>query len=72
VRNVGYLQAYGYPLPTYHGPPWPQPVAEEPVTEAEVAAWRERWQATCSDRVARLLCALERDYGAIRLSGDAR
>ena len=36
---------------------------EEPVTEQDVAAWRGRWEATCSDKIALLLCQLERDYG---------
>lgn len=42
---------------------WPPMVAEVPVTDTELAAWRIRWQATCSAKVGRLLCALERDYG---------
>jgi len=37
---------------------------EVPVTREELAAWRARWEATCSDKMAMLLCALERDYGA--------
>lgn len=36
---------------------------EEPITEQALAEWRSRWDATCSDQVARLLCALERDWG---------
>ena len=62
IKGVGYLQALSRPLPTYTGPPWRQPEPEVPVTDAELAAWRARHQATCSDRVARLLCTLERDY----------
>lgn len=52
---------------------WPQPEPEVPVTDAEVAAWRARHQATCSDKIARLLCALERDYtvgAALARSGE--
>jgi hypothetical protein len=35
---------------------------EEPITEAHVADWRTRHHATCSDRIARVLVALERDF----------
>jgi len=59
---VKYCGEHARTKATYHGPPWPQPVAEVPVTDEELAAWREKWGATCSDKVARLLCALERDY----------
>jgi hypothetical protein len=39
----------------------PAPV-EAQITEPELAAWRARWAATCSDKTARALCALERDF----------
>ena len=71
MKHIGYLQAHGRPLPTYTGPPWRQREPEVPVTEAEVAAWRWRHEATCSDKVARCLATLERDF-APRDSLDAR
>lgn len=36
---------------------------EEPITEPELADWRQRHGATCSNRVALLLAQLERDFG---------
>lgn len=51
------------PLPQYRDTGhWPPAVAETAPTAAEVARWRVRWGATCSDKVAAVLCALERDY----------
>ena len=64
IKGVGYLQALDRPLPTYTGPPWRAIEPEGPVTDAELTDWRARHHATCSDKIARLLCALERDFGA--------
>lgn len=62
MKHIGYLPSHGRPLPTYTGPPWKQSEPEVPVTPEQIAAWRVKWGATCSDKVARLLTALERDY----------
>ena len=61
MKFVGTISE-GRPLPTYTGPPWRQPVPEEPVSDAEVADFKRRWAAICSDKTARMLCAIERDY----------
>jgi len=43
---------------------WPPPLKEEPVLEADLARWRVAYpEATCSDRIARLLAGLMRDFG---------
>ena len=59
---MNYVGSHARTIATYHGPPWPQPGAEVPVTDTEVAAWRVKWSATCSEKLAALLCALERDF----------
>ena len=41
-----------------------RPVTPAPeLTEAEVADWAFRWGATCSDRIARVLAGLEKEWG---------
>jgi len=40
--------------------PDPEPTAEE------IAAWRARWGATCSEKTARTLCALEQAFSLDR------
>lgn len=45
---------------------WPPPILDDPwkqVPDADVAAWRARHpEATCSDRTARCLTWLEREF----------
>jgi hypothetical protein len=54
------------PLPAYKGPPWPRRRAEDDpasVTPEEIAAWRgANPEATCSERTARVLCWLTREF----------
>jgi len=65
---VKFAQPLGY---LCHGPAqyrddghWLPPEPERPVTEADLARWRAAWpDATCSERTARTLAALLRDFG---------
>jgi hypothetical protein len=54
------------PLPKYVGPPWPASEPDnvpEAITPEDLAAWRARHpEATCSDRVARCLAWLTREF----------
>jgi hypothetical protein len=63
-RVLGW-HAFG-PIPEYKGPPWPAPRpqdAPEGVRPEEIAAWRAAHpEATCSERVARCLTWLEREF----------
>ena len=44
---------------------WPPLELERPVTEADLARWRAAYPAaTCSEKTARTLAALLRDFGS--------
>ena len=65
ARSIRYSQVAGYYLrpagAEYVVGIRPAPV-EEPVTDTQVADFRQRWGATCSERIARILTGLERDW----------